>query len=77
VVDSKLNDVLKDLILLEQQGKVTQFLTGAEDMDKVVSMVDDIRDAIMEYQVCPPCPCFLLPPYLTSTSDFVTARYLL
>ena len=55
---SKLNDILKDLVPLAQQGRITQFLTNAENAEKLGSMVDDIRDAMMEYQVCPPSACF-------------------
>lgn len=50
---SKLNNVLKDLVPLTQQGKVTQFLTNVEIADRLGGIVDDVRDAVMEYQVCP------------------------
>jgi hypothetical protein len=53
MLDSKLNKILKDLVPLSQRGKVTQFLTSADDADKLGGMVDDIRDAMMEYQVRP------------------------
>ena len=53
MADSKLDNILKDLLPLAQQGKVTQFLTNAEVADRLDSMADDIRDAMMEYQVCP------------------------
>jgi hypothetical protein len=51
-VGSKLDDILKDLIPLAQRGKVTRFLNNAEDVEKLSGMVEDIRDAMMEYQVC-------------------------
>ena len=47
----KLEDILKDLISLEQRGKVTQFLNGTQDADKLSGLVQDIRDVLMEYQV--------------------------
>ena len=55
IVDRKLDDILKDLVPLSQQGKFTRFLTNAEDTEKISGMVDDIRDAMMEYQVRPQC----------------------
>jgi hypothetical protein len=55
MIDRKLDVILKDLAPLAQQGKITQFLTNTENADKLGSMVDDIRDAMMEYQVCPLC----------------------
>ena len=55
IVDRKLDNILKDLVPLSQRGKFTRFLTNAEDMDKLGGMVDDIRDAMMEYQVRPRC----------------------
>jgi hypothetical protein len=37
---------------LAEQGDVG-FLDSAEDVDSVVDLVEDIRDAVMDYQVCP------------------------
>ena len=42
---------------LAQRGKITRFLSNSEDVDKLSGMVEDIRDAIMEYQVRPHGPC--------------------
>jgi len=52
-VARKLDNILQDLIPLVKRGKVTRFLNGAEDTDKLSGLVDDIRDAMMDYQVCP------------------------
>ena len=52
-LDRKLDDVLQDLIPLAEQGKVTRFLNSAEDADKLGGLVEDIRDAMMDYQVHP------------------------
>jgi len=49
----KLDKVLQDLIPLVEQGKVMRFLNNAEDVDKLGGLVEDIRDAMMDYQVCP------------------------
>jgi len=56
----KLGDVLQDLILLEQRGKITQFLNSAEDVKKLSGLAEDIRDAMIDYQVCPQSPCSCL-----------------
>ena len=50
--NSKLETILKDLEPLAQRGKITRFINSTEDEDKLSGMVEDIRDAIMEYQVC-------------------------
>ena len=52
-MDRKLDDVLQNLIPLAEQGKITRFLNSAEDVDKLSGLVEDIRDAMMDYQVCP------------------------
>ena len=49
----KLDKVLQDLIPLAEQGKVTRFLNSADDVDRLSGLVEDIRDAMMDYQVCP------------------------
>jgi hypothetical protein len=51
VVDSKLDNILKDLTPMTQRGKVTRFLSSAGDVEKLSGMADDIREALMEYQV--------------------------
>ena len=42
---------------MEQRGKVTRFLNGTEDADKISGLVEDIRDAVMDYQVRPQSVC--------------------
>ena len=49
----KLDKVLQDLIPLAERGKVTRFLSSTEDVDKLSGLVEDIHDAMMDYQVCP------------------------
>jgi hypothetical protein len=53
LIARKLDRVLKDLVPLEKRGKVTRILNSTEDADKLVGLADDIRDAMMDYQVCP------------------------
>ena len=52
-LDRKLDGVLQDLIPLAEQGKITRFLNSTKDVDKLGGLVEDIRDAMMDYQVCP------------------------
>ena len=51
-VSRKLEGVHRDLTLLAEQGKVEGFFNNAQNVDKLGGMVEDIRDAMMEYQVC-------------------------
>ena len=48
----KLQDVHQDLAPLEEQGKIEGFFNNAKNMDKLGSLVEDIRNAMTEYQVC-------------------------
>lgn len=36
---------------MAQRGRVSRFLSGTEDADKLSGMAEDIRDALIEYQV--------------------------
>lgn len=51
-ITSKLQDVHQDLNLLAGQGKVKGFFNNIENAEKLGGLVEDIRDAMMEYQVC-------------------------
>ena len=70
----KLEDVRRDLILLTEQGKAAVFLTNTENAQKIDGLVEDIRDAMMDYQVrmsnrsFMPCPIF--------AQDLSATRYL-
>ena len=75
MVGRKLDDVLEELKLLEKQGKVEGFFTNAKNADKLAGLVEDIRDAVMDYQVCGQNNLTFLS--LTPISDFVATRYLL
>ena len=50
-IDRKLEDVRRDLTLLAEQGRVTGFLTNAENARRINGLVEDIRDAMIDYQV--------------------------
>ena len=41
----------RDLVPLKKQGKVEGFFNNSENAGKLSSLVEDIRDAMMEYQV--------------------------
>ena len=47
----KLESVREDLDLIVEQGKIEGFLKNVGNADKLGGMLDDIRDAMMEYQV--------------------------
>ena len=70
----KLEDVLRDLTPLKKQGPVEGFFNNVVNADKLGSLVEGIRDAMMEYQVCESNYSFL--PRLTFAPDFITARNL-
>ena len=48
----KLQDVVRDLAPLEEQGKVEGFFNNTENAGELGGLVEDIRDAMMDYQVC-------------------------
>ena len=70
----KLEDVHRDLIVLSEQGKAQGFFNNIKNADKLGSLVEDIRDAMMDYQVCVSHCSFL--PCLMLALDFVATRYL-
>ena len=72
----KLEDVNRDLTPLAEQGAVAGFFSNIQNADELTRLVEDIRDAIMDYQVRPvigtPSPIMCL----TSASDIFTTRSL-
>ena len=48
----KLEDVRQDLTLLGEQGKTRGFFNNVENADKLGGLVEDLRDTIVDYQVC-------------------------
>ena len=49
-MNRKLRDVGRDLVSLGKQGKVEGFFSNTENAGKLSSLVEEIRDAMMEYQ---------------------------
>ena len=47
-----LGDICQSLTLLTEQGKVVEFLTNTENAQKINGLVEDIHEALMDYQVC-------------------------
>ena len=48
----KLEGICLDLTPLAEQGKVEGFLNNVGNADKLGGLLEDLRDAMMEYQVC-------------------------
>ena len=51
-ISRKLEDVHQDLRLLSEQGRAQGFFDNIKNADKLAGLVEDIRDAVMDYQVC-------------------------
>ena len=50
-ITRNLENVRQGLARLEGQGKIKGFFNNVENADKLSGTVEDIRDAMMEYQV--------------------------
>lgn len=48
----RLEGVRRELTLLIDQGKVAGFFNNVKNADKLGGLTEDIRDAMMDYQVC-------------------------
>jgi len=60
---------------LAKQGRAAGFLTHAENAERISSLVEDIRDAMMDYQVG--CEIFhLYRGYVTPVLDLTATRHL-
>ena len=51
-IGRKLEDTRQDLALLGEQGKTEGFFNNVENADKLDGLVEDVRDAVIDYQVC-------------------------
>ena len=47
----KLVKALRDLEPLAERGKIAGFVNNVKDADVMTGLADDIRDAMMDYQV--------------------------
>jgi hypothetical protein len=59
---------------MSKQGKVQDFFNNVKNADKLSGLVEDIREAMMDYQVGTSNYSFL--PCLMSMLDFTATRYL-
>ena len=70
-IHRKLQSVGQALILLGEQGMVKGFFNNVGNADKLNAMAEDIRDAMIDYQVCalndPFLPCLKLLPDIDGT----------
>ena len=48
----KFEGVRQNLATLTEQGRIKAFLSNVGNADKLGGLLEDIRDAMMEYQVC-------------------------
>ena len=63
----KLDDACQSLTLPSEQGRVLEFLTNAENAQRINGLVDDVCEALMAYQVC-------MSSYLSYTMSDVCVR---
>ena len=74
-MDRRLESIHDDLTPLAEKGKVKGFLSNVRDAKKLGGLLEDIRDAVLEYQVrtslnYPALRCLMFGP------DFIATRYL-
>ena len=67
----KLHHVLRDLAPLEKQGEVEGFFNNNENAAQLGGLIEDIRDVMMDYQVCASNPSS--SPHLIFLSDSTAA----
>ena len=70
----ELKGVSRELALLARQGKIAGFLANAENAQRINDLVEDIRQVIMDYQVCTSNDSF--SPFLMNMLDLIATRYL-
>jgi len=58
----KFEGALKALVPITSQKDIAQFLNNAENAQKLNNLVDDIHEAVIEYQVCTPKALALIAP---------------
>ena len=63
----KLEDICQSLTLPAEQGRVMEFLTNTKNAQRINGLVEDICEALMDYQVC-------LSNHLFSTTSDLNAR---
>ena len=71
----KLEGIRLDLTSFAEQGKVEGFLNNVGNAGKLGGLLEDIREAMMEYQVRM-SPDYLVLQHLMLEPDFVATRSL-
>lgn len=71
----RLNDVLRELELLTEQGRAVGFFNNVENADKLAGLVEGVRDAVMDYQVRKNNN-YLIFPCVISIPDSVATRHI-
>ena len=51
-ISRKLEDIHQSLTIPAEEGQALEFLVNAENVRKNNDLVEDIREALLEYQVC-------------------------
>ena len=51
-IGRKLEDVHQELVLLGEQGEAKGFFTNVKNAEKLWGLVEDVRDVLIDYQVC-------------------------
>ena len=70
-----MEDVGQELALLAGQGKkAVVFLANTENAQRINGLVEDIREVMMDYQVCASNTLFF--PYLINVLDLVATGYI-
>ena len=70
----KLETVHQDLTRLAEQGNVEGFLKNVGNANKLGDLLEDVRDAMIEYQVRIPSNYMLLQHFMFE-SDFIATGY--
>jgi len=73
-ITSKLKGVHQSLTLPAEQREVKGFLTNPENAHRVNTLVEDIFDSLLEYQVC--TLKWSCPAVFDISLDFTSTRYL-
>ena len=51
-ITRQLEDVVRDLAQLERQGLIKGFLASTRNAKSINGLAEDVRGALMDYQVC-------------------------
>ena len=73
-ISRKLEDICQSLTLPVKQGDVITHLTNPENVQRIDGLVEDLHEALMEYQVC--ISTHSLPTKSDVVLDFIATRHL-